>query len=210
MTGPWTTLIVPRVNVYRHCFNAYRFCVNVYRSRSDAGTDRLNVGRFSVDDEMKLAGVVLKLVNVYRFRFNVDASSVGVYVKSADDDRCWVMAETIDVITELAAQIADLRRRILELDAERVQLSEQLDRSLLRFSELTIGHTGAQPSRSIDPEIMRVFQRFPDRYLSPRDVAAAMKYRDLPHMRMRLSRMVKSKKLKRVGHGRYVANAPSS
>ncbi|HEY2093125.1 MAG TPA: hypothetical protein VGJ81_14670 [Thermoanaerobaculia bacterium] len=57
---------------------------------------------------------------------------------------------------------------------------------------------------------MRVFHRFPDRYLGPRDVAAAMDYRDLAHIRMRLSRMVKSKKLKRVGHGRYMANAPSN
>jgi predicted transcriptional regulator of viral defense system len=67
-----------------------------------------------------------------------------------------------------------------------------------------------EPSRSIDPAIMRVFQRFPDRYLSPRDVAAAMNYRDLAHIRMRLSRMVKSEKLKRVGHGRYMANAPNN
>ena len=53
-------------------------------------------------------------------------------------------------------------------------------------------------------QIMRVFQRFPDRYLSPRDVASALNYRDLPHIRMRLSRMVKAKKLQRVGHGRYM------
>lgn len=121
-----------------------------------------------------------------------------------------VVADTLDVITDLAAQIADIRRQIREIDAQRVRLNEQLDRVLTRFTALAAGHTGTQPSRSIDPEIMRVFQRFPDRYLSPRDVAAAMNYRDLPHMRMRLSRMVKSKKLKRVGHGRYVANAPSS
>jgi hypothetical protein len=120
------------------------------------------------------------------------------------------MPDTIDVLAELAAQIADTRRRIRELDEQRVRLHEQLDETLARFTALAAGHSGMEPSRSIDPAIMRVFQRFPDRYLSPRDVAAAMNYRDLAHIRMRLSRMVKSEKLKRVGHGRYMANAPNN
>ena len=115
------------------------------------------------------------------------------------------MADTLDLIAELAANISDLRRRIRELDDERARLNEQLDQALTRFTSLTTGHAGASPSRSIDPQIMRVFQRFPDRDLSPRDVAAALNYRDLDHVRMRLSRMVKAKKLKRIGHGRYVA-----
>ena len=115
------------------------------------------------------------------------------------------MSDTLSVIAELAAQIADTRRRIGELDGERARLSEQLDQALTRFAALAAGHTGLEPSRSIDPEIMRVFLRYPDRYLSPRDVASALDYRDVAHIRMRLSRMVKAKKLKRVGHGRYVA-----
>ena len=119
------------------------------------------------------------------------------------------MVDTIDVLADTAAEIADIRRRVREIDEERARLMEQLEKALVRFTSLAAGHTGMEPSRSIDPEIMRVFQRYPDRYLTPRDVATALNYRDLPHIRMRLSRMVKSKKLKRVGHGRYVAVAPA-
>lgn len=115
------------------------------------------------------------------------------------------MPDTTDVLSETAVQIADIRRKIGELDAQRARLSAQLDEALTRFAGLAAGHTGMQPSRSIDPQIMLVFQRYPDRYLSPRDVAAALNDSDLPHIRMRLSRMVKAKKLKRVGHGRYMA-----
>lgn len=115
------------------------------------------------------------------------------------------MSDTKDVVAELAAQIADLRHRLRELDEQRTRLSEQLDQALTRFTAAAAGHTGDNPSKSIDPQIMRVFQRFPDRVLTPRDIAAAMKFRDLPHLTMRLSRMVKAKKLKRVGHGRYLA-----
>ena len=114
------------------------------------------------------------------------------------------MVDTNDVVADLAAQIADLRGRIRELDDQRAKLSEQLEQALTRFS--AAAHAGAPPPASIDPQILRVFHRFPDRVLSPRDVASALNYRDLPHLTMRLSRMVKAKKLKRVGHGRYVAS----
>jgi predicted nuclease with TOPRIM domain len=139
----------------------------------------------------------------------IEASSDGFYARSVDVDTISVMVDTIDVLADTAAEIADIRKRVRELDDERARLNERLEKALIRFTALAAGHTGMQPSRSIDPEILRVFQRYPDRYLTPRDVATAMSYRDVAHIRMRLSRMVKSKKLKRVGHGRYVAAAPA-
>ena len=118
------------------------------------------------------------------------------------------MVDTIDVVSDLAAHIADLRRQLKDADALRTRLSEELDQTIAQFTAATTGLSVPRAYSTWDPAILRVFQRFPDRYLTPRDIAIELRSNDLPHIRMRLSRMVKAGKLKRGGHGRYMAAIP--
>jgi hypothetical protein len=118
------------------------------------------------------------------------------------------MVDTIDVVSVLAARIADLRRQIKDADALRTRLSQELDETIAQFTAATTGQSVPRAYSSWDPAILRVFQRFPDRYLTPRDIAIELHSNDLPHIRMRLSRMVKAGKLERGGHGRYMATSP--
>ena len=51
------------------------------------------------------------------------------------------MNEALDVVSELAAQIAELRQRMKELDAERATVRQKLEEALDRFGIASGAHS---------------------------------------------------------------------
>ncbi len=119
------------------------------------------------------------------------------------------MASTSDVISSLALRIAELRRRLEELDAERLKVADELDDCTARFSALAVGielpKTG---SGQMDVQITTLFRRHYNRYFTPKEITEyllGLQWKiDMPYVRTKLARLAKRGKIQKAGHGRYM------
>ena len=117
------------------------------------------------------------------------------------------MSDSIDAIADLATRIAEIRRRLIDLETERTALRSELDDATMRFAAMT---TGVSPPTSgsvqMDTEILRLFRYNPDRFFTSFDVQSLLCTRwqiDGSYVRTKLARLAKRGLIRRVGHGRY-------
>lgn len=118
------------------------------------------------------------------------------------------MTGTVDAVADLAVRISDIRRRLNELESERVRLRNELDEATRRFAAMTTGiHEPTTGSGQMDAEILALFRRNPEIYFSRVDVESHLRRQnwnvDGPYIRTKLSRLAKRGKIRKVGHGRY-------
>lgn len=119
------------------------------------------------------------------------------------------MSSASDVISTLALRIAELRRRLEELDAERQKVADELDDCTGRFSALATGiELPRDASGQMTVQIATLFRRNYNRYFTPKEITeflTGLKWQvDMPYVRTKLARLAKRGKIRKVGHGRYM------
>ncbi len=121
-----------------------------------------------------------------------------------------LMSDAVQNVISDTDQLAKLRARLAEIDAERAQIQAQM--------KATMQHIAAIVNREVPPaahtplvhHILWVLRSNLAVALSPTDVAQRLgmtKTSQLENIRVHLSRMRAKGWIKRVGHGRYQAHA---
>jgi hypothetical protein len=118
------------------------------------------------------------------------------------------MNDTVDTIAELATRINDIRRRLSDIESEKIKLRRDLDDCTTRFATLTIGiRHPTTGSGQMDEQILRLLRQNPDRHYASSDIESFLRRQDWkvdgPYIRTKLSRLAKRGHIRRVGHGRY-------
>ena len=115
--------------------------------------------------------------------------------------------EHVDEIVELSAPLGKLRERLAQLDAERAEVQQEIDRRVAALATLTTKHFLPVASDAKTSEkLLAIFKSDPQRRLRTSDLSEILghthTYQDA-NMRRVLARMVKRGLLIRVQHGQY-------
>ncbi|HEX3110771.1 MAG TPA: hypothetical protein VHU41_16860 [Thermoanaerobaculia bacterium] len=118
------------------------------------------------------------------------------------------MNDRVGMIADLATRIADIRRRLHDIEDERITLRKELDDCTTRFAMLTTGvHEPTTGSAQMDGEIIRLLRNNADRFFTSSDIESFLRRQDWkvdgPYVRTKLSRLAKRGAIRRVGYGRY-------
>ena len=130
------------------------------------------------------------------------------------------MTEDLDQVVALAAEMAALRQRLAQLDAERVTIEGQIADYVNRIAAAAVA-AGTPPPAAIpaavpadawrDPlvlstEVLYVLRRSPEKAFTALEIADILQMtdvRDHGAIRTHLSRMAKDGRAKRVSFGKY-------
>ena len=124
-------------------------------------------------------------------------------------------ATDLDQVVTLAGELADLRQRLAQLDAERVTIEGEIADRLNRIALATGAVRTPPPAASAADEpmalsaaVLYVIRQSPEKVFTALEIAGILKmtdFRSHSAIRTHLSRMAKDKRVKRVRFGKYKA-----
>lgn len=120
------------------------------------------------------------------------------------------MTDPVLNVIDDSAQLQILRARMAELDAERGRIQSQIDAAMQRIAAVVSREVPPAPHMPLVHHILWILRSNRAFALSPIDVAQRLGMKrtsQLENIRVHLSRMRQKGWIKRVGHGRYQANA---
>lgn len=118
------------------------------------------------------------------------------------------MDDPVNRVLVISRQMEELRERLVQLDAERAEVQQQIAVCMEQLAQLSKGQVLPPRGSSLSSQVLWALRRHPDRALAPLDVAAMLNIRgraELTNVRVLLSRMGRDGRARRVGHGRYMA-----
>jgi hypothetical protein len=124
------------------------------------------------------------------------------------------MTVTVDQVVTLAGELADLRQRLAQLDAERITIEGQIADRLNRIALATGVQTpppaasAANEPMALSAAVLYVLRQSPEKVFTAPEIAGILKMTDFHTrgaIRTHLSRMAKDKRVKRVRFGKYKA-----
>jgi hypothetical protein len=123
--------------------------------------------------------------------------------------RC--MSDTESAFVTISQRMESLRRRIIELDAERAQAQEEIGACMRQLASMADRNAAPGPDAAFRDHILWSLRRNRARAvpMAPSDIVYDLKLtnrRDEANVRTLLARMAKEGRVKRVAHGRYVIN----
>ena len=121
------------------------------------------------------------------------------------------MSEQIQRVVECSQRLIELRHRLDEVEEQRNAIRGEIDRCLEQLATLTGGQLVPPPNSSPSSRVIWLLRRDPAHPIAPSDVAYALGITgrsELRALRGLMSRMAREGRLRRVGHGRYVAPDP--
>ena|SRR5436305_12388785 len=132
-----------------------------------------------------------------------------------------MMTDDLDQVVTLAAEVAALRQRLAQLNAERATIEGQIAGYVERIAAAavaagtpsTASPAAAQTIERDDPiplsaAVLLVLRRSPERAFTAVEIGSMLNmndYDDLGNIRTHLSRMAKDRRAKRVSFGKYQA-----
>jgi hypothetical protein len=129
------------------------------------------------------------------------------------------MTNGIDQVVALAGEVAELRQRLVQLDAERATIEREIADRVSRIAEAAVAAvTPAQPVPAAQPvqvsdepmalstAILYVIRRSPDTVFTAPEIARQLQMTDSDSaIRTHLARMAKDRRIARVSFGKYKA-----
>lgn len=119
-----------------------------------------------------------------------------------------VMDDPVNRVLVISRQMQELRERLVQLDAERAEVQQQIAVCMEQLAQLSNGQVLPPRGSSLSSQVLWALRRHPDRAMAPLDIAAMLNIRgraELTNVRVLLSRMARDGRARRVGHGRYMA-----
>ena len=120
------------------------------------------------------------------------------------------MNDPVTRVLDVSRQMHELRERLQQLDAERVEIQQQIAACMQQLAHVSGAQVVPPEGSTMSALILWALRRHPDRPLAPMDIAVMLNVRgkqDLTNLRVLLSRMGRDGRARRVGHGRYMAIA---
>ena len=111
--------------------------------------------------------------------------------------------EQVDRIPDVAARMAKLKERLLQLDAERNEVRNEINECMLALSSVMSGHFAGSPRITTRTRVMNVFLSDPTLRLTPPDLAPMVGVENHATLRGLLGQMVTEGLLVRVRRGLY-------
>jgi hypothetical protein len=132
------------------------------------------------------------------------------------------MTDDLDEVVTLAAEVAALRQRLAQLNAERVTIEGQIAGYVERIAAAAAAAGTPSPAASpaaaqtierddpipLSAAVLLVMRRSPERAFTAVEIGSILNmtdYDDLGNIRTHLSRMAKDRRATRVSFGRYKA-----
>lgn len=155
---------------------------------------------------MRVIAVCSGTIGIHNVKY--DLTRCKIALDAPEFDRLRRMSDTVDAITELATRIADIRRRLQDIENEKIALRRDLDACTARFVAMTTGtREPTTGSAQMDAEILRLLHRNPDSFFTAVDIESHLRRQnwkvDGPYIRTKLARLAKRGTIRRVGYGRY-------
>ena len=120
------------------------------------------------------------------------------------------MSDAVQNLIDDTDQLAKLRARLAEIDAERAQINAQINATMQRIAAVVNREVPPAAHTPLVHHILWILRSNRALSLSPTDVAQRLgmtKNSQLENIRVHLSRMRAKGWIKRVAHGRYQAHA---
>ncbi|HEY2094564.1 MAG TPA: hypothetical protein VGJ81_22110 [Thermoanaerobaculia bacterium] len=118
------------------------------------------------------------------------------------------MTDAVQRVIEDGGQLQQLRARLLEIDAERTRLQDEITACMQRIAATTGGVVPPPANTPLAQQILWLLKTHRGLALSPADVAQKLslgRTNEIENIRVHLSRMREKGWIKRVAHGRYEA-----
>jgi hypothetical protein len=112
------------------------------------------------------------------------------------------MADTVITIANLSQGLVERQNRLAEIEAERMQIKNEIIGMTEQLAALVPPAFGS----SNRTQVLWVLRNDPEHAYSPLDVCRKLRrtgYYDVNAVRLVLSRLSKSGKVTKIGHGRY-------
>ena len=116
------------------------------------------------------------------------------------------MSDPVQNVINEGAELAQLRQRLAELDAERAKLQTQINACMQRIAATTAREAPPPANGPLVHRILYVLRSNRAFTLAPMDIAqhlGLVRVADLENIRVHLSRMCQKGWIRRVSHGRY-------
>ena len=117
------------------------------------------------------------------------------------------MSEQIQRVVECSQRLIDLRHQLDEVEAQRNALNGEIDRCVAQLATLTGGQLVPPPNSSPSGRVILLLRRDPHP-MAPSEVAQALgvtERTEVRALRGLMSRLARQGRLRKVGHGRYLA-----
>jgi hypothetical protein len=117
------------------------------------------------------------------------------------------MNDPVTRVLDVSQKMHELRGRLGELDAERVEIQQQIAVCMEQLASVAGGQVMPPPDSNISTQVLWALRRQPDRPLAPMDIAIMLgihKKQELTNLRVLMSRMGRDGRARRVAHGRYM------
>jgi hypothetical protein len=140
----------------------------------------------------------------------------------SDDREGMTMTDDLDQVVTLAAEVAALRQRLAQLNAERVTIEGQIAGHVDRIAAAAAAAGTPSPAASpaaaqtverddpmpLSAAVLRVMRRSPETAFTAVEIGGILQmtdYRDFGNIRTHLSRMAKDGRARRMSFGKYKA-----
>lgn len=120
------------------------------------------------------------------------------------------MNDPVARVLDVSSKMHELRGRLVQLDAERAAIQEQIAVCMEQLATTAGGQVRPPLGSTTSEQVLWVLRRHPDRPLAPIDVAAMLDIRgkqELTNLRVLMSRMARDGRARRVARGRYMTIA---
>ena len=108
----------------------------------------------------------------------------------------------ISSVLDISQKLETLNRRLAEIDQQRDAIQDEIDECMTKLGYVTARHIPYSGKVTTRQLTMAMFNKYPDRYLAPQDIAAEIDV-DGQTIRGLLARLAREGIVKRYAHGRY-------